>query len=147
MFWQVLNDSVWLVNAIQGYDAIRDALSPQDRQTIESQVFRPMAEFLASEPKNYDQIHNHATWAVAATGMTGYVLRDRELVEKSLRGSRKDDQFGFLRQIDLLFSPDGITRKAPTTSAMRWRRSCCLPTRSNATSRSGRSSRAATACC
>ncbi|MEE9877159.1 MAG: alginate lyase family protein [Stenotrophomonas maltophilia] len=92
VFWQVLNDSVWLVNAIQGYDAIRDVLSAEDRNTIESKVFRPMAEFLVSEPKNYDQIHNHATWAVAATGMTGYVLRDQELVEKSLRGSQKDDQ-------------------------------------------------------
>ncbi len=113
VFWQVLNDSVWLVNAIQGYDAIRDALSAEDRDTIESKVFRPMAEFLVSEPKNYDQIHNHATWAVAATGMTGYVLRDQELVEKSLRGSQKDDKFGFLRQIDLLFSPDGYYEEGP----------------------------------
>lgn len=113
VFWQVLNDSVWLVNAIQGYDAIRDALSAEDRNTIESKVFRPMAEFLVSEPKNYDQIHNHATWAVAATGMTGYVLRDQELVEKSLRGSQKDDKFGFLRQIDLLFSPDGYYEEGP----------------------------------
>ncbi len=113
VFWQVLNDSVWLVNAIQGYDAIRDALSAQDRQIIDSKLFRPMAEFLISEPKNYDQIHNHATWAVAATGMTGYVLRDQELVEKSLRGSQKDDKFGFLRQIDLLFSPDGYYEEGP----------------------------------
>ncbi|WP_256644234.1 oligoalginate lyase [Stenotrophomonas sp. 9(2022)] len=113
VFWQVLNDSVWLVNAIQGYDAIRDALSAQDRQIIDSKLFRPMAEFLISEPKNYDQIHNHATWAVAATGMTGYVLRDQELVEKSLRGSQNDDKFGFLRQIDLLFSPDGYYEEGP----------------------------------
>jgi len=113
VFWQVLNDSVWLVNAIQGYDAIRDALSAQNRQIIDSKLFRPMAEFLISEPKNYDQIHNHATWAVAATGMTGYVLRDQELVEKSLRGSQKDDKFGFLRQIDLLFSPDGYYEEGP----------------------------------
>ncbi|KIP80923.1 alginate lyase [Stenotrophomonas maltophilia] len=113
VFWQVLNDSVWLVNAVQGYDAIRDALSAKDRQTIDDNVFRPMAEFLASEPKNFDQIHNHSTWAVAATGMTGYVLRDPELVEKSLRGSRKDDEFGFLRQVDLLFSPDGYYEEGP----------------------------------
>ena len=113
VFWQVLNDSVWLVNAVQGYDAIRDALPAKDRQTIDDNVFRPMAEFLASEPKNFDQIHNHSTWAVAATGMTGYVLRDQDLVEKSLRGSRKDDTFGFLRQIDLLFSPDGYYEEGP----------------------------------
>ena len=113
VFWQVLNDSVWLVNAVQGYDAIRDALPAKDRQTIDDKVFRPMAEFLSSEPKNFDQIHNHSTWAVAATGMTGYVLRDQELVEKSLRGSTLEDRFGFLRQVDLLFSPDGYYEEGP----------------------------------
>jgi hypothetical protein len=28
LFWQSLNDSVWLVYGVQGYDAIRDTLSP-----------------------------------------------------------------------------------------------------------------------
>src|SRR5690349_17732491 len=31
LFWQSLNDSVWLVHAIQGYDAIRGTLSAADR--------------------------------------------------------------------------------------------------------------------
>ena len=36
VFWQVLNDSVWLVNAIQGYDAIRDVLSAEEVARFEA---------------------------------------------------------------------------------------------------------------
>lgn len=114
LFWQTLNDSVWLVNAIQGYDAIRDTLSDKDRRDIDDNVFRRMAHFLSDEtPKNFDQIHNHATWAVAGVGMTGYVLRDPVLVKKALLGLHEDGKFGFLRQIDELFSPDGYYEEGP----------------------------------
>ncbi|MEE7560201.1 alginate lyase, partial [Xanthomonas sp. Kuri4-2] len=113
LFWQTLNDSVWLVAAIQGYDAIRDSLTPADRRTIDEQVFRRMADFLAGTPENFDKIHNHATWAVAAVGMTGYVLRDPVLVDKALQGSRRDGRAGFLRQVDELFSPDGYYEEGP----------------------------------
>ena len=114
LFWQTLNDSVWLVYAIQGYDAIRDTLNADDRRTIDEQVFRRMARFLSEEtPKIFDQIHNHATWATASVGMTGYVLRDRKLVDVALRGLKRDGTFGFVRQVDLLFSPDGYYEEGP----------------------------------
>lgn len=114
LFWQILNDCVWLVYAVQGYDAIRDTLSMEDRQRIDEQVFRRMARFLAEDNAgNFDRLHNHATWAVAGVGMTGYVLRDDELVEKALLGSTKQGTAGFLRQIDQLFSPDGYYEEGP----------------------------------
>ncbi len=114
LFWQQLNDAVWLVYASQGYDAVRETLSPQDRQTIDNQVFRRMARFLSDESaENFSRIHNHATWSVAAVGMTGYVLRDRELVDKALLGLDMDGTAGFLRQIDQLFSPDGYYEEGP----------------------------------
>jgi len=114
LFWQMLNDSVWLATAIQGYDAIRDAIGSEQRAAIDANVFRRMATFLSDEsPGNFDRIHNHATWAVAGVGMTGYVLRDRELVEKALGGLAKDGSAGFLAQIDKLFSPDGYYAEGP----------------------------------
>lgn len=114
LFWQSLNDSVWLVYASQGYDAIRDTLSPEDRRTIDEQVFRRMARFLSEEtPQTFERIHNHATWAVAGVGMTGYVLRDRDLVEKALTGLSRNGEAGFIRQIDQLFSPDGYYSEGP----------------------------------
>lgn len=114
LFWQSLNDSVWLVTAIQGYDQIRETLTPADRATIDDGVFRRMAGFLSAEnAASFDRIHNHATWATAGVGMTGYVLRDPELVERALKGSDKSGKGGFLRQLDLLFSPDGYYAEGP----------------------------------
>ena len=114
LFWQQLNDSVWLAHAIQGYDAIRDTLTAADRNRIDEDVFRRMARFLADEtPERFNAIHNHATWATAGVGMTGYVLRDRDLVDKALLGLAKDGQGGFLAQVDRLFSPDGYYAEGP----------------------------------
>ncbi|WP_407352966.1 alginate lyase family protein [Luteimonas sp. R10] len=114
LFWQQLNDSVWLAHAIQGYDAIRDALPPADRERIDEDVFRRMARFLSEgTPDRFNAIHNHATWATAGVGMTGYVLRDRDLVDKALLGTAKDGQGGFLAQVDRLFSPDGYYAEGP----------------------------------
>jgi len=113
LFWQSLNDSVWLVHGIQGYDAIRDSLTPDQRRTIDENVFRKMAAFQVGEKANFDRIHNHATWAAAGVGMTGYVLRDPGLLEVALKGTDKSGKAGFLRQLDLLFSPDGYYSEGP----------------------------------
>lgn len=114
LFWQALNDSVWLVYSAQGYDAIRDTLSDADRRKIDDDVFRRMARFLSEENAAYfDRIHNHAAWAAAGVGMTGYVLRDQALVDRALMGTKGDGQAGFLRQIDELFSPDGYYAEGP----------------------------------
>jgi hypothetical protein len=114
LFWQALNDSVWLVYAAQGYDAIRETLTPKQRETIDNDVFRRMARFLSEENATYfDRIHNHATWATAGVGMIGYVLRDPALVDRALNGTQRDGSAGFLRQLDELFSPDGYYAEGP----------------------------------
>jgi hypothetical protein len=114
LFWQALNDSVWLVYSAQGYDAIRDTLTAEQRQRIDDDVFRRMASFLSEDNAGYfDRIHNHATWATAGVGMTGYVLRDQTLVERALNGTARDGKAGFLRQVDELFSPDGYYAEGP----------------------------------
>lgn len=113
LFWQVLNDAVWLVNGIQGYEAIRKDLAPAERQRIDT-LFRQMATFLSVDSAaTFDLIHNHATWATAGVGMTGYVLGDRDLVDRALKGSRKDGTSGFLKQVDQLLSPDGYYAEGP----------------------------------
>lgn len=114
LFWQTLNDSVFLVNAIQGYDAIRGRLDEPTRKRIDDDVFRRMARFLSDEtPANFNLIHNHATWALAGVGMTGYALRDQDLVEKAMSGLDRSGKAGLLRQLDLLFSPDGFYEEGP----------------------------------
>ncbi|MCE2392441.1 MAG: alginate lyase family protein [Proteobacteria bacterium] len=114
LFWQNLNESVWLVSAIQGYDAIYDFLSAGERSRIESALLRPMADFLSvGSPRTFDRIHNHGVWAAAAVGMTGYVLDAPDLVDRALFGLGGEGETGFLRQMNRLFSPDGYYTEGP----------------------------------
>ncbi len=114
IFWQVLNDAMWLVDSVQGYAAIRDSLSDADRRNIDDNLFRKAAEFLSTgSARTFSRIHNHATWATAGVGMTGYLLGDKELVDIALLGLDKSGKSGFLRQSELLFSPDGYYTEGP----------------------------------
>jgi oligo-alginate lyase len=114
LFWQSLNEAVWLLYSIQGYDAVYGALNEDERRKIEQGLFVPMATFLSDgQPGTFDRIHNHGTWANAAVGMTGYVLGREDFVQKSLYGLDRSGKSGFLRQLDELFSPDGYYNEGP----------------------------------
>ena len=40
LFWQSLNETVWLFYTIQAYDFVKDYLSPADRVNIENNIFK-----------------------------------------------------------------------------------------------------------
>lgn len=108
MFWQSLNETVWLLHTIQAYDCIYTWLQENDRKKYETNIFLPMANFFSEKLHHeFDLIHNHGTWMVASVGMTGMVLNRKDLVEKSLYGSDKKEKGGYFAQLRLLFSPDG----------------------------------------
>lgn len=115
IFWQTLNESVWLVHTSVAYDCVYDYVSKADRRKIEENLFRPMADFIMNgmegnraNNKVFNRMHNHGTWATAAVGMIGMTMGDQELVEMALYGSDKTgENGGFIRQLDYLFSPDG----------------------------------------
>ncbi len=114
IFWQSLNDFVWQVYTIQGYDMVYEAISAKNRATINSGLFEPMLKFFTVDCKEtFDKIHNHGTWDIAAVGMTGYVLNKPEYVEMAIKGSAKDGKTGYLAQVDQLFSPDGYYTEGP----------------------------------
>ena len=114
LFWQGLNESVWLVYTIQAYDCIHDFLSAEERANIENNLFRNVVKFFTEEDKySFDRVHNHGTWAVAGVGMTGMVLGDSLMVQKALYSTKLDGSGGFLKQIDELFSPDGYYAEGP----------------------------------
>ena len=108
LFHQSLNEANWLVATAIAYDCVYDWLPAERRARYEKNIFRPMADWLSvNQAKEFDRIHNHGTWAAAAVGMIGYVMRDTSYVNRALYGTKRDRTGGFLRQLDLLFSPDG----------------------------------------
>ncbi|MGB3167209.1 MAG: heparinase II/III family protein [Alteraurantiacibacter sp.] len=114
LFWQVLNDAMWMVHAVQAYETIRDDLTVDQRQLIDDDVFRRAADFLSVDSEaTFNRIHNHATWATAGVGMAGYLLGDEAMVRRALYGTTGDGEAGFLRQTELLFSPDGYYTEGP----------------------------------
>lgn len=114
LFWQGLNESVWLVYTIQAYDCIHDFLTDEERENIENNLFRKVVQFFTEEDTySFNRVHNHGTWAVAGVGMTGMVLGDSLMIKKALYSTKLDGSGGFLKQIDLLFSPDGYYAEGP----------------------------------
>jgi len=132
LFWQCLNDANWLVHMSQAYDSVYDWLSPQERETLESNLFKPFALFLSEEnPQFFNRIHNHSTWGNAAVGMIGLAMRDSQLINYALYGLPEDtisetavdddgglikgpnQDAGFLANINEAFSPDGYYTEGP----------------------------------
>ena len=133
IFWQCLNDANWLVYSAQAYDAVYDFMTAAERKTVETRLFRPLADFISIEnPKFFNRIHNHSTWGNAAVGMIGLVMEDEVLIQRALYGIQNDgldntmldndggfikvegrNQAGFLAQLDFSFSPDGYFTEGP----------------------------------
>ncbi|XBJ50418.1 heparinase II/III family protein [Shewanella sp. H8] len=114
LFWQGLNEAVWLVHTIQAYDFIYDALTPAERNSIEKGAITPVALFLSEQsPHTFNKVHNHGTWATAAVGMSGYVLDKPLWVERALYDLNLAKKGGFMRQLSELFSPDGYYNEGP----------------------------------
>lgn len=114
MFWQNLNESMWLLHVAQSYGAVKDVLTETQRQKIEADLLRNMAEFMSDgSPETFNKVHNHGTWATAAVGLTGYAIGDDDYVEQALLGLDKSGDAGFLKQMDKLFSPDGYYNEGP----------------------------------
>ena len=114
MFWQNLNESMFLLNIAQSYDAIKSTLTAEQTEKIETDLLRNMADFLSiGAPETFNKVHNHGTWATAAVGLTGYAIGDDEYVQQALLGLDKSGEAGFLKQMDVLFSPDGYYNEGP----------------------------------
>ncbi len=114
LFWQPLNECVWLSRVSQAYDCIYDSLTPAERSRFEQNIFRPRVKFITEDcQREFDKIHNHGTWAVTAVGMIGYAMGDETMVRQALYGSKMDGKSGYLRQLDELFSPDGYYCEGP----------------------------------
>lgn len=115
IFHQILNENMWLVYASLGYGCVRHTLDDAQRRHIEERLFHPMVEmFMVKYAHDFDRIHNHGLWAVAATGLCGIVLGEPRYVDVAVDGIAGDrEQGGFLAQISQLFAPSGYYIEGP----------------------------------
>lgn len=131
IFWQCLNDANWLVYTSQAYDCIYDFLSEAERNTLETDLFVPFADFISKEnPKFFNRVHNHSTWGNAAVGMIALAMDDDSLLQRAMYGYKdatinpnlkdddggylnRDGKMGFLANLDEPFSPDGYFTEGP----------------------------------
>ncbi|WP_226569703.1 heparinase II/III domain-containing protein [Mangrovibacter yixingensis] len=115
IFHQTLNENMWMLYASCAYSCIYHTLEENQKSLIENDLFRQMIDlFVVTYGHDFDIVHNHGLWAVAAVGICGYAINDQDSVNKALYGLKLDKvSGGFLAQLGQLFSPDGYYMEGP----------------------------------
>lgn len=114
LFHQILNEHCWLLFSSLAYSCVANEMTQAQRDHIVTNLFDPMLDmFTVKYGHDFDRIHNHGIWAVAAVGICGLVIGKREYLTKSVYGQANDGSGGFLAQISKLFSPAGYYIEGP----------------------------------
>ncbi|EKP0308885.1 heparinase II/III family protein [Aeromonas veronii] len=115
LFHQTLNENMWMLYASCAYSCIYHTLSEAQKSLIENDLFKQMIDlFVVTHGHDFDIVHNHGLWSVAAVGICGYAINDQASVDKALYGLKLDKiSGGFLAQLAQLFSPDGYYMEGP----------------------------------
>ncbi|MFA0413300.1 heparinase II/III family protein [Vibrio renipiscarius] len=114
LFHQILNEHCWLMFTSLAYSCVASTMSEEERQAVVERIFEPMLDmFTVKYAHDFDRIHNHGIWAVAAVGICGLALGKREYLEMSVYGLDRNDTGGFLAQISQLFAPSGYYMEGP----------------------------------
>jgi hypothetical protein len=115
LFHQTLNENMWMLYASCAYSCIFHTLTDDEKSLITENLFKPMIHmFVVTYGHDFDIVHNHGLWAVAAVGICGYAIGDQDAVDKALYGLKMDrSSGGFLVQLANLFSPDGYYMEGP----------------------------------
>jgi len=114
LFHQILNEHCWLFFTSLAYSYVASTMTQAQRDHIESRVFEPMLEmFTVKYGHDFDRIHNHGIWAVAAVGICGLAVGKPEYLHKSVYGLANNGTGGFLAQISKLFAPSGYYMEGP----------------------------------
>lgn len=107
--WQH-GDSGWLSGmAVQPYDLIyhSPALSDGDRQHIENDLFKPMADDLMVNRRGAKSVfhtaHNFQAMRLEAVGLTGFCLNEEKYIRWAI-----SEPYGFLQFVASQFNDDGF---------------------------------------
>lgn len=96
---QTLDESTWLIEAVEGADAIWETLSEDERRTIADKLLYPATKVIRDHKMG---IHNIQCWKNSAVGLTGLLLGDKALIEEALNGPS-----GYVNQMAKGVSPEG----------------------------------------
>ncbi len=88
---QTLDEATWLIPITQGFDAIQDTLTPEERQKIVDHLLLPAAKVTWSPRMG---IHNISCWRNSAYALVGMALDNEEMVDAAVNGPA-----GFREQI------------------------------------------------
>lgn len=114
LFHQILNEQCWLIFTSLAYSDVAATMTETERQRVIKGVFEPMLEmFTVKYAHDFDRIHNHGIWAVAAVGICGIAIGKREYLDMSVYGLERNGSGGFLAQISQLFAPSGYYMEGP----------------------------------
>ncbi|ENK2106435.1 heparinase II/III domain-containing protein [Vibrio alginolyticus] len=114
LFHQILNEHCWLMFTSLAYSCVASMMTEEERTAVVERIFEPMLDmFTVKYAHDFDRIHNHGIWAVAAVGICGLAIGKPEYLEMSVYGQDRDDTGGFLAQISQLFAPSGYYMEGP----------------------------------
>ncbi|CAH8190090.1 poly(beta-D-mannuronate) lyase [Vibrio aestuarianus] len=114
LFHQILNEHCWLMFTSLAYSCIASSMTEQERHTVVTRIFEPMLDmFTVKYAHDFDRIHNHGIWAVAAVGICGLAIGKRKYLDMSVYGLERNETGGFLAQISQLFAPSGYYMEGP----------------------------------
>ncbi len=114
LFHQILNEHCWLLFTSLAYSCVASTMTTQERQAVIEGIFDPMLSmFTEKYSHDFDRIHNHGIWAVAAVGICGLAIGKREYLEMSVYGLERNETGGFLAQMSQLFAPSGYYIEGP----------------------------------
>ncbi|MBS9855900.1 heparinase II/III family protein [Vibrio alginolyticus] len=114
LFHQILNEHCWLMFTSLAYSCVASVMTEEERIAVVERIFEPMLDmFTVKYAHDFDRIHNHGIWAVAAVGICGLAIGKPEYLEMSVYGQDRDDTGGFLAQISQLFAPSGYYMEGP----------------------------------
>ena len=85
LFHQILNEQCWLIFTSLAYSDVAATMTETERQRVIKGVFEPMLEmFTVKYAHDFDRIHNHGIWAMAAVGICGIAIGKREYLDMSV---------------------------------------------------------------
>lgn len=79
---QTLDESTWVIPVVWAYSLVRDTLTSDQRNRVETDLLRPVTETIIGP--SFDNLPNIQCWKNSAVGCIGYALEDHSLVSTAL---------------------------------------------------------------